>query len=606
MLGICICIALSVSSNLSQEGFPMKFLEVAHVFDLIETESSRTEITKQLASLFSKASPKELEILCNLSLGILRPSYEGTQFNFAEKSMIAGIARFFSITEDSVKKEKRKVGDLGSVVGSYQWKAAEGLTLQKVYDTLCHIENLAGTGSQEEKVTSVVTLLSDLDPISAKYVVRIILGALRLGFSDMTIIDALSWMVTGDKSLHERIEQGYNHCADLGLVAMTLASEGIIAVDSMEPRLGIPIRPAAAERMPTAEAIFKKLGPCIAQPKLDGFRLQIHIDNRDAQSKIHFFSRNLIDMSAMFPDLVAALTSLKVETLICEGEAIVVDPNTGCFLPFQETVKRKRKHNIEEAVSDFPLRVYIFDILYLNGQSLLFLPHTERRTMLEHLFSGYKDERIQVLEEVSITSTKQLEQYFSQNISAGLEGIVVKKPDSIYEAGKRNFNWIKFKRHEEGELEDTVDCVILGYYSGKGKRASLGIGAFLVGIYNKEADRFETVAKIGTGLSDDAWKELKKKLDKLAVVTQSQNIVCAPQLVPDVWVAPQVVVIIRADEITRSPLHAAGKTEQELGYALRFPRFMGYSEDKTPFDATTIDEIRTLYKDQFAGTKKRE
>ena len=176
---------------------------------------------------------------------------------------------------------------------------------------------------------------------------------------------------------------------------------------------------------------------------------------------------------------------------------------------------------------------------------------------------------------------------------------MVKKPDAIYQPGKRNFNWIKFKRQEEGRLEDTIDCVILGYYAGAGKRAAFGIGSFLVGIYNKKEDCFETIAKIGTGLKDEGWKELKKKCDEIKVSAKPKNIVCAKELYPDVWVHPEIVCLIRADEITLSPLHTAGKTKEHLGYALRFPRFMGYRSDKGPEESTTIKEIKRLYEDQF-------
>src|SRR5690606_31045853 len=181
----------------------------------------------------------------------------------------------------------------------------------------------------------------------------------------------------------------------------------------------------------------------------------------------------------------------------------------------------------------------------------------------------------------------------------GLEGLVVKRPNARYEPGKRNFNWIKLKRQEEGHLEDTLDCVILGYYPGSGKRAEFGIGAFLVGVYNKSHDSFQTVAKIGTGLKDDEWKDLKKRCDAIVVDHKPVNVECSKELAPDVWVFPEIICMIRADEITKSPLHTAGKSKKTLGYALRFPRFMGYRPDKEVYDATTAHEIERLYEDQF-------
>lgn len=577
----------------------MKFIDVAHYFEQLDATASRTEMTKLLAALFSKATPTEASILCNLALGQLHPPYIGTQFNIATSLMTQTIAELLDLSVSTVQNHAKKLGDLGLVAAEGSWRAREALTIHKVYDALCELEEISGAGSQEEKVRLLKNLLQDLDPISAKYVVRIIIGKLRLGFSDMTIIDALSWMAAGDKSLRETIENGYNMCADIGIIAATLKEEGIKGIEKMHIKIGIPILPAAAERMPTAKAIIEKLGHCVAQPKLDGFRLQIHVDKAHKKPKVHFFSRNLHDMSAMFPDLVDAFASLDVDTLICEGEAIVYDPNTGAFSRFQETVKRKRKHGIEEAIVEMPLQVFVFDLLYVNGKDVLNLSHEERRAKLEKIFKHAKSDVVQVIEEKRIDTAKQLEDYFTANITAGLEGLVVKRPDAIYQPGKRNFNWIKLKRQEEGHLDDTLDCVVLGYYAGEGKRAAFGIGAFLVALFNKKEDRFETVAKIGTGLKDHDWIELKKKCDALASKVQPKNVVCNKDLYPDVWVAPSMVVIIRADEITLSPVHSAGKTADHAGYALRFPRFMGYRFDKSPEEATTVTEIVRLYKMQF-------
>ena len=574
---------------------------MAQVFDEIEKISGRLEITKLLADLLKKASPVESKIICYLSLGKLNPPYIGTQFQIAEKNFYKVIANLLSMDEPEVKELAKKYGDIGSVLEFGTWQQMDDLTVTQLYKELHKIEEISGIGAQEGKISALYDLMRKLDPISAKYVARVVIGKLRLGFSDMTVVDALSWMEAGDKSLRKQIENAYNICADIGLIAQTLKEGGIDAIDNMEIQVGVPIRPAAAERMPTARAIVEKIGDCIAQPKLDGFRLQIHLDKTKEIPVIRFFSRNLIDMSYMFPDIAQAIKDLDVQELICEGEAIVQDPNTGNFLPFQETVKRKRKHGIEQAVSDMPLYVFIFDLLYLDGEEFLTKTHRKRRKALIDLFETYKGDKIQVIEEKKIETAKELEEYFTANIAAGLEGLVVKKPDSHYQPGKRNFNWIKLKRQEDtGQLEDTIDCVILGYYAGKGKRAQFGIGAFLVGVFNKKEDMFQTIAKIGTGVKDLEWVELKNRCDKIAVENKPKNVQCPKELAPDVWTSPEIVCLIRADEITLSPLHMAGKTVGQLGLALRFPRFMGYRPDKSPTEATTVSEMKHLYKDQFA------
>ncbi|MBD3272957.1 ATP-dependent DNA ligase [Candidatus Dependentiae bacterium] len=587
----------------------MKFVEVARVFDQIEQESSRIKTTKLLADLFRDATPNQAAIISYLSLGELNPPYVGTQFNFAAKSMVKVLSKFLGESESYIKNKASKLGDLGLIVQEYDIKGDKDLvSVSKLEKELQEFLKISGEGSVGKKEQKLIKIFEQLDSLSIKYVIRVILGKLRLGFSDMTLLDAFSWMAVGDKSIRKVLENAYNICADIGLIIKTLKEDGLESLKKEKIVPGVPVRPASAERLPTAKAIIKKLGTCIAQPKLDGFRLQVHINKNKSKPEVHFFSRNLQDMSFMFPDLKKAILKLNVKTLVAEGEAIAVDIQTGTFLPFQETVKRKRKHDIDQTAKEFPLKFYFFDILFLNGKSLLHKTHEERRSALLKLFEPKKikeQDTVFVIDEIKVDNAKELEDYFNDNISQGLEGLVVKKIDSIYQAGKRNFNWVKLKRQETGSLIDSIDCVILGYYKGKGKRAAFGIGALLVGVFNDKKDCYQTIAKIGTGLSDLEWKNLKKKCDKIKLKNKPKNVECAKEIYPDVWVNPEIVCLIRADEITLSPMHTAGQTNDFVGYALRFPRFLGYREDKSARQSTSVKEIGELYSIQFKDKSKK-
>ncbi len=577
----------------------MKFSDVAQIFNKIEIISSRLEITNLLSELLKKSNPQEAKIIAYFSLGELNPPYVGTKFNFAEKNAIKVITKILNISEQEIKERYKEIGDLGSILEHGSWRISSNLSVEQVYDRLIEIEQISGTGSQDLKQEKVFQLLKDLDPVSAKYIIRILTATLRLGFSDMTLIDAFSWMIKGDKSLRKEIEEQYNLCADIGLVAYNAKMYGEKRIEKRQIKVGIPVRPAAAERLPSAQDVIDKIGKCIAQPKLDGFRLQVHLDKTGEKPVVKFFSRNLIDMSYMFPDLVEEVLKIDAKELICEGEAVAYDINTGSFVPFQETVKRKRKHGIEDAITELPLKLFLFDLLYLNGKSTLNSTQIERREKLENLFKNYQPDDIHVIQQKEINNASELENYLLENIQAGLEGVVVKKLDSIYQAGKRNFNWIKLKREVAGHLNDTIDCVILGYYHGTGKRAQFGIGAFLVGIYNKEKDIFQTIAKVGTGMTDEEWIDLKKRCDKIKDLIQPTNTICDKNLSPDVWTYPEIVCTIRADEITLSPAHTAGKTEKNLGFALRFPRFINYRPDKSATESTTIHEVQEMYDLQY-------
>ncbi len=212
-----------------------------------------------------------------------------------------------------------------------------------------------------------------------------------------------------------------------------------------------------------------------------------------------------------------------------------------------------------------------------------------------------------LLSDLKITSSpKEIEEYFEKQTKKGLEGIMAKKLDGIYRAGARDFNWIKYKKSYSSKLSDTIDVVVMGYDVGQGKRQGFGIGDFLIGIYDDQKEMFVTVSKIGTGLTDEEWRELKVKSQKLKVKSKPKNYDVDKMMECDYWIEPKIVVEIRADEITRSPVHTAGRVMKtsksgnaqevnEAGYALRFPRLERFRDDKEPKDATTLNEVKKMY-----------
>lgn len=577
----------------------MNFYQVADVFEQLQSTASRLDKTKMLAQLLRRMNPREAQIVTNLSMGNLYSTYENIQFNIADKGLIDIIAILTDNSSDMIEAKYKTMGDLGNVVETFWQGNQTELSIEQVYDHLVLIANISGNGSTQRKLEQVILLLKQLDGLSAKYIIRIITKSLRLGFSDMTLIDAFSWMQVGNKSLQDSLEYAYNVCSDLGLVIFTLKQNGMAGIETIAPRVGVPIRPAAAERLATPAQVVEKLGICVAQPKLDGFRLQIHLDKTGQTPIVKFYSRNLIDMSQMFPDIVQEIINLPVSSLICEGEAIGYDETTQTFLQFQDTVKRKRKHNIEQASQDIPLRVYLFDCLFYNGVSMLDCTHRQRREKLVSMLNNFSTSDLFVIDEKLVSTGEQLNDYFLETIGLGLEGLVVKKQDAVYQPGKRNFNWIKLKRQTGQKLGDTIDAVILGYYVGQGRRTSFGVGAFLVGVYNPEYHQFESIAKVGTGMTDQQFIDLKNRCDALVIPHRLDNVQVAKNLYPDVWLQPEIVCEIRADDITKSPLHTAGKDEHNLGYALRFPRFVRYRPDKSAQQSTNSQEIAHLYTIQY-------
>jgi len=580
----------------------MKFQKLAEYFAELEKISSRLKITEILASLLREASPEEVAKICYLSLGQLAPLYAGVEFNLAEKLMIKVLAKAFGQKEEKIRQEFKATGDLGETVYNLKSQISNvkstskisNLTVGEVYERLLEIARESGEGSVERKIEKMAALINELDPLSAKYIVRIPLGRLRLGFSELTILDALSWMLVGNKSKREEIEAAYNVRADVGEIAKQFKILNLkFKIEKVKPQVGIPIMPALCQRLPTPEEMIKKMGLVAAEPKFDGTRLQVHFRRPDL---VAIFTRNLENVTAMFPDIVEGVKKeVKAKEAILDGEAIGFDPKTGKFLPFQETIKRKRKYEVDQKAKEIPLKYFVFDILYKDGESLLNLPLEKRRKILEETLPK-TNERIILTPQIITQSAEELRQFYEEQVAKGLEGAVVKKWQATYEPGRRGYTWVKFKAEKKGKrggrLADTLDCVVMGYYKGKGKRAAFGIGAFLVGIRESEnSDRFLTISKIGTGLTDEQWRELKVKSEKLKVKSQPKEYKVDKNLIPDVWCQPQLVVEIEADNITISPVHTAG-------LALRFPRLLRFREDKSPTEATTLAEAKKLYRMQ--------
>ena len=316
--------------------------------------------------------------------------------------------------------------------------------------------------------------------------------------------------------------------------------------------------------------------------------------------QVRLFSRNLEETTPMFPDIIeGVLKQIKAESIILDSEALAFNPESEEFLPFQQTTQRRRKHGIEDAAKRLPLKAFVFDIMYINGKSLVDTPLKERLQIMAKAIDG--DEVLIEQPGEFVDDADKMNLMLQEALTKGLEGLIVKRPDSLYEAGARNFNWIKLKRHSSGELKDTIDVVILGYIFGRGKRSEFGAGALLVGVYDKEKDEFVTVSKIGTGLTDEEWREIHKRADKIKVDHKPARVNAILQ--PSVWIKPEIVIEVLADEITRSPIHTAGKDSDEsgAGYALRFPRLIKFREgDKKAEDATTVKELIEMYGQQYA------
>ncbi len=352
-----------------------------------------------------------------------------------------------------------------------------------------------------------------------------------------------------------------------------------------------------AERLPSVPELVEKMGGrCAIEYKYDGIRVQAHI-GKDGSVKL--FSRRLEDLTPNFPDIAQSLrTRCKCEEAIIEGECVAIHPETGFMLPFQTVTHRRKKHGMDEAIRDVPVRIFMFDILYADGKDLTSLPFPERRKALEESFS--LGGMVQMTTMKIVESPEEGERFFASAVAARCEGIMAKSlaPESVYRAGSRGFLWIKYKKDYQQALTDSFDLAVVGAFYGMGKRAGK-YGALLMAAFNEDTGRFETVCKLGTGF-DDAFLDSMPELLNSGLSQERPRSVDA-EMIPDVWFDPTTVLEVVAAEITLSPIHTAarGALKEDSGLGIRFPRFTGrVRDDKSPEQCTTVGEIIEMYEMQ--------
>ena len=367
----------------------MKFSILSDSLEKMELTSKRLELTDILVELLKKTPIETMSKIIYLIQGKLRPNFEGVEIGIAEKLVIRAISKSSGSTIKKIESDYNNGGDLGKTAANILKEktqttfAAETITLERVYDTLLKISKLEGKGSQDMKIKYVSSLLNDATPIESKFILKILLGRLRLGIAENTVMDALAIAFTNKKENRGLVENAYNVSSDLGLVSEILSREGIEGILKFKVSMFSPIRPMLADRVKSEQEALKRIeNEFAAEYKLDGERAQIHKKN----NKIILFSRSLENITEYYPDIVEKISeSINVDEGIFEAEIVAINENTGVFLPFQELMHRRRKYKLEKAVSDYPITVNFFDILYFNGNNCLDEPYQERRRKLKNI-----------------------------------------------------------------------------------------------------------------------------------------------------------------------------------------------------------------------------
>lgn len=606
-----------------------KYIEVCELFNKLESIQSRNEMSLELSNFFKECSSFEIQIISYMIQGRVAPMFVSSEFNYSEKSLINVLSNKYDIDVDSMRKESGDIGDTVFQIMESIQSNSKSPTLEEIYSILWEIVNTSGNGSISRKNQVILQCLDMLSPLEGKYFVRIICGELRLGLSVRSLLDVFSISIMGDKSIKSELESAYGVCADIGYIGSVVLEskkENVVKnLITISAQPGIPVLSRLVQRVGSFKELSERFKESvILQPKFDGLRCQIHKweeedeksdisksiiwkqfkkgstngsqnlfeINNNSKIQVKLFTRNLEDVTEMFPEIVDSAKKMKQTSFILDSEIVGWDFKKGKFLSYQETMQRRRKYSVQSMREDIPVRAFTFDLLYLNGKSLIHTDTKDRIKQLERELSTTQ-EGIVLAESKSFSLDSDIKGYFDKCVKDGLEGIIVKQEKGGYRPGIRNYEWIKVKKSIDKELVDTVDMVVVGYYKGSGRRSSFGLGAILGAIYNEKKDRFDGICKIGTGMSDEILTEINSKLELSTSNQKPKGVEVVDFLTPDVWVIPKYVITVDADEITRNI--SGNNKDIGSGLSLRFPRLIEFDREKGVEDITTVEELESMY-----------
>lgn len=584
----------------------MDFLTLTEIFEDMHKTNSRLVLIDHLVTLFKSTPVNTIKKIIYLLQGKLSPAYEGDELGLGEKLTIKAIAESSGISVKEVEEKYGRVGDLGDTAkeiakNKYQQTlVSEKITIERIYSTFEKIAKSTGSQSQIIKLRLVSSLLNDATPLESKYIIKFLLGTLRLGIAEYSIIDALAIAFTGNRNNRKKIEETYNVYTDLGTIAEILSKKDLEGLNELQITPLKPIRPMLAERiMDPIEGLKKGNGMIAFEYKLDGERVQIHKDGL----KVQLFSRSLEKITNHYPDIVDTIKKFSIDNCILEAEIVPFHLETKRIQPFQELMHRKRKYNINDVILKYPIKVFLFDILYLEGNNLTQYEYTKRRTILESIVKENKNHTIELVKQIVSSNLNQIERFFRKAKDDGCEGLMLKQLNSKYRAGAREFLWMKLKKEYDNTLGDSFDLTVIGALLGKGKRTGY-YGALLLAAYDKNSDTFQSICKVGTGFSDRDLELIYNELKNYVIETKPYNV--NSNLKMDIWFTPKLVLEIIASEITLSPSHTAayGLIQKNFGVALRFPKYSGRIRfDKKPEDSTNTSELIQLFNRQVKRNK---
>jgi len=561
----------------------MKYTILSEIYEKLENISGKLEKTHIIAKLLAETPEDLLSKIVLLVDGRVFPLWSDEQLGIANQLVIRAISKSYGISTDNVIKNFKKTGDLGKAAEEFASKRKQftlgkkDLTTEKVFENMQLIAKQIGDRSQERKLNLISELLVQSNSKEARYIVRTILGELRVGVAEGILRDAIA---EAFKVSPEEVENAWFLNPDYGEIAEIVKEKGKAGLEKVKIELGKPIMVLLAEKAPSLEDAINSFDKVALEYKYDGARFLVH-KNED---KLWIFTRRLENVTKAFPDVVELCKkNILAKNCIVDGEALALNPKTRRPSPFQMISQRiKRKYEIEETIKEIPIELNLFDIVYLNGKTLFDSSLEERRKLLKETIKEVPG-KIQLAKQLVTKDLKKADAFYKEALAAGHEGLIVKNLEAKYQPGRRVAGgWLKVK-----PVMESLDLVIIGATWGTGKRTGW-LGSFILGVRDPDSGKFLECGMLGTGV-----KEKKSEPEDVTLLDMTKLL--KPYIDyekgSEVKIKPKVVIEVAYEEIQKSPTYSSG-------WALRFPRFLRIRWDKGPEEADDIERIINLYEMQ--------
>ncbi|KFO26258.1 DNA ligase 1 [Fukomys damarensis] len=619
-----------------RQGQKVPYLAVARTFEKIEEVSARLRMVETLSNLLRSVvalSPSDLLPVLYLTLNRLGPPQQGLELGVGDGVLLRAVAQATGRQLESVRAEAVEKGDVGLVAENSRstqrlMLPPPPLSTSGVFSRFQDIARLTGSASMTKKMDIIKGLFVACRHSEARFIARALSGRLRLGLAEQSVLASLSQAVSltppgqefppavvdagKGKTAEARktwleeqgmiLKQTFCEVPDLDRIVPVLLEHGLERLPEhcrLSP--GVPLKPMLAHPTRGVSEVLKHFEEAAftCEYKYDGQRAQIHVLEG---GEVKIFSRSQEDNTGKYPDIISRIPKIKlpsVTSFILDAEAVAWDREKKQIQPFQVLTTRKRKE-VDAAEIQVQVCLYAFDLIFLNGESLVRQPLSRRRQLLRENFVETEGEFV-FATSLDTKDMEQIAEFLEQSVKDSCEGLMVKTLDvnATYEIAKRSHNWLKLKKDYLDGVGDTLDLVVIGAYLGRGKRAGR-YGGFLLAAYDEESEELQAICKLGTGFSDEQLEEHHQSLQALVLPTPRPYVRADGAVAPDHWLDPRAVWEVKCADLSLSPIYPAarGLVDSEKGISLRFPRFIQVREDKKPEEATTSAQVACLYRKQ--------